>query len=51
MAISTVSDLNSLFNLIYEDAVFVAREQNLMVNLVRNFSARGWMSRKQLAAC
>jgi len=26
--------------------VFVAREQNLMVNLVRNFSARGWMSRK-----
>lgn len=46
MAISKVSDLNSLFNLIYEDAVFVAREQNLLVNLVRNFSARGWMARK-----
>lgn len=46
MAISTVTDLNSLFNLIYEDALFVARETNLMVGLVRNFSATGYMPRK-----
>ena len=46
MAISKVSDLNSLFSDIFEDAVFIAREQNLMTNLVRNFSARGWMDRK-----
>ncbi len=46
MAISKVSDLNSLFNTIFEDALFVAREQNLMTNLVTNYSARGWMDRK-----
>jgi hypothetical protein len=46
MAISKVSDLNSLFSDIFEDAVFIAREQNLMTSLVRNFSARGWMDRK-----
>ena len=46
MAISKVSDLNSLFSDIFEDAIFIAREQNLMTNLVRNFSARGWMDRK-----
>jgi len=46
MAISKVSDLNSLFNLIFEDALFVAREQNMMTNLVHNYSARGWMDRK-----
>jgi hypothetical protein len=46
MAITKVSDLNSLFNLIYEDALFVAREQNLMTQLVTNYSARGWMARK-----
>jgi len=45
MAYSKVSDLNSLFNSIYEDALFVAREQNLMTQLVTNYSARGWMSR------
>lgn len=42
---SQVSDLNSLFAEIYEDALFVAREQNLMTNLVTNYSARGWMVR------
>lgn len=42
---SKVSDLNSLFAEIYEDALFVAREQNLMTNLVTNYSARGWMDR------
>lgn len=45
MAISTTSTLNSLFANIYEDALFVAREMNIMTNLVRNFSARGWMQR------
>lgn len=46
MAISQVSDLNSLFNTIFEDARFVAREMNLMTSLVRNYSASGWMARK-----
>jgi hypothetical protein len=46
MAISTVADLNSLYNLIYEDALFVARETNLMVGLVRNFNGTGYMARK-----
>lgn len=46
MAISTVSDLNSLFNTIFEDARFIAREMNIMSNLVRSFSATGWMDRK-----
>lgn len=45
MAISKVSDLNSLFNTIYEDALFVAREQNMMVPLVTPYSATGWMNR------
>ena len=45
MAISKVSDLNSLFNTIFEDALFVAREQNLMAGLVTNYSATGWMNR------
>jgi len=45
MAYSKVSDLNSLFNSIYEDTLFVAREQVLMTNLVTNYSARGWMTR------
>lgn len=46
MAISKVSDLNNLFNNIFEDALFVAREQNMMTNLVHNYSAKGWMDRK-----
>lgn len=46
MAVTQVSDLNSLFNLIYERARFVARHQNLMANLVDNKSANGWMDRK-----
>lgn len=45
MAITTVSDLNSLFNTIYEQALFVAREMNMMVPLVRNFSGEGFMTR------
>lgn len=46
MAITTVGDLNSLYNLIYEKARFVARDMNLMVNLVDNRSASGYMARK-----
>ena len=46
MAVTTVSDLNSLFNLIYERALFVAREMNLMTQLVNNVGATGWMDRK-----
>jgi hypothetical protein len=46
MAVTQVSDLNGLFNLIYEGALFVAREQNLMAQLVDNRSATGWMARK-----
>jgi hypothetical protein len=45
MAVTTVSDLSSLFNTIYERALFVAREQNLMAALVDNRSATGWMNR------
>jgi hypothetical protein len=45
MAITKSSDLNSLFNSIYEDSIFVAREQNVMTNLVFNYSATGWMAR------
>lgn len=46
MAVTTTSDLNSLFALIYEDALFVARETNIMTNLVTNYAAPGWMVRK-----
>lgn len=45
MAVTTVSELNGLFNTIYERALFVARGQNLMAGLVRNASATGWMTR------
>ncbi len=46
MAISQVSDFSSLWHEIFEDAIFVARENNLMTNLVTNYSAKGWMARK-----
>ena len=45
MAVTTTSDLNSLFNTIYERAQFVAREMNLMTGLVRNVGSTGWMTR------
>ena len=45
MAVTQVSDLNSLFNTIYERALFVAREMNLMASLVDQRSATGWMNR------
>ena len=46
MAISTTTNLNSLYNSIFEDAMFVARENVLMTNLVRNFSADNFHDRK-----
>lgn len=45
MAVTQFSSLNSLFNTIYDRALFVARETNLMSNLVDNRSAVGWMNR------
>jgi hypothetical protein len=45
MAVTSVADLSNLFNIIRDGALFVAREQNLMVNLVDQRSATGWMSR------
>lgn len=45
MAVTQVSDLNSLFNTIYDRALFVAREMNLMAALVDQRSAVGWMNR------
>jgi hypothetical protein len=45
MAVTQLSDLNSLFNTIYERAMFVAREANLMTGLITNKSATGWMDR------
>lgn len=45
MAVTTVSDLNGLFNTIYERAMFVARESNLMSSLVDVRGAGGWMNR------
>ena len=45
MAVTQLSDLNSLFYTIYERAMFVAREANLMTGLITNKSATGWMDR------
>lgn len=45
MAITKYSDISSYVNSIFERSLFVAREQNLMTNLVRSLSAQGWMAR------
>ena len=45
MAVTSTSDLNGLYNTIYEGALMVARAQNLMTNLVDQRSATGWMNR------
>jgi hypothetical protein len=45
MSVTSVASLNSLFNTIYERAIFYAREINLMAQLVDNRSASGWMNR------
>lgn len=47
MAVTAVSDLASLFPLIYEDALFVARDNNLMTNLVTMLPQQsGYAARK-----
>jgi hypothetical protein len=46
MAVSTVSSLNGLFNAIFEDAIFVAREVNLMAGLVTNYTANTMANRR-----
>jgi hypothetical protein len=46
MAITTTSDLNGLFNTIYDDAVFTARERTLMTQLVTVKGAVGYAQRK-----
>lgn len=45
MALSKVSSMNSLFSQIYEDAIFTARENNLMTNLVTVYASQGLASR------
>lgn len=46
MAITKKSDLNGLFNNIYERALFVAREMNVMLQLVTIYTATGYADRK-----
>ena len=47
MAVTKITDLGGLFNAIYEDAVFVARDNNLMSNLVTVFPRQdGYADRK-----
>lgn len=45
MAITTTADLNGLYNEIYERALFVAREANLMLSLVSQYSANNFFTR------
>ncbi len=46
MALTQLSDLNSLFNTIFEAAIFVAREQNVMSSLVTPFSSPTFADRQ-----
>lgn len=46
MAISKKSDLNSLFNTIFETALFAAREMNIMLQLVTLYNGTGYADRK-----
>ena len=43
--ITTYSDISAYVSSLYDRSLFVAREANLMTQLVRQFSATGWMSR------
>ena len=45
MAISQLTSISTYLAQIYEDAMFVAREQNLLSNLVFNYSGTGFMIR------
>lgn len=44
-AVSTTTSMAGLFNSIYEDAIFVARDASLMSNLVTPYSAQGYATR------
>ena len=46
MALSTTSDLNGLYNDIFEGARHVARARNLMTAMVTTMGAKGWMTRE-----
>lgn len=46
MAVTTSADLNGLFNDIYEQSLFVAREMNIMTSLVTVYNATGYAPRK-----
>jgi len=46
MAVTKITDLSSLFSLIYEDALFVMRDNNLMTQLVTIMNGRGYADRK-----
>jgi len=46
MAITTTADLNGLFNTIYERALLIIREMNLMSALVTNYSANNFYTRQ-----
>jgi hypothetical protein len=48
MAITKISDLSSLFNTIYEDALFIAREMNLMLNLVEVLGMRSGYAQRDI---
>lgn len=43
--ISLVSDLNSLYNQIYEESLYTLRETNLMVPLVTQYNGQGYATR------
>ena len=47
MAVGTTSNISGFFNTLYERAMFVLREQNLMAGLVTPLSGRGLAPRKQ----
>jgi len=46
VGVSKISSMNSLFNDIYEDTLYVARQSALMPSLVTNYSATGMTDRK-----
>lgn len=46
MAITKYSDISTYVNTIFERSLLIAREMNLMANLVSPYSAQGWMTRQ-----
>lgn len=47
MAVSTTSNISGFYNTLYERAMFVLREQNLMAGLVTQLTGQGLAQRKQ----